>query len=109
MRTNDDLRLVAECSEITDLSLEQTKISDAGSAHLRGLPKLQWLNLYRCEIGDEGLKHLKTIDRLQHLPLGETKVTGVGLAHLQDMRQLVYLGLRGNSMQQPAPENSMSN
>ena len=96
--TNNDLALISDFSQLTDLSLEATSVGDAGLARLRNLQSLEWLNLYRTRIGDDGLKELKGLKRLQHLPIGETMVTDDGLAHLTDMKQLVYLGLRGNNV-----------
>ncbi|MBP87156.1 MAG: hypothetical protein CMJ64_10630 [Planctomycetaceae bacterium] len=93
-----DLALVSEFTQMTDLSLEETTISDAGLVHLRNLQQLEWLNLYRSRIGDQGLKEVSRLKSLQHLPIGETKVTDDGLDHLSDMKQLEYLGLRGNNV-----------
>ena len=45
--SDDQLKLVAGFEHLTDLSLEQTKIGDTGLAHLTGLAKLEWLNLYK--------------------------------------------------------------
>lgn len=96
--TNNDLRLLTQFTSMTDLSLEDTRITAAGLAHLRLLHKLEWLNLYRCRIGDEGMKHLAKLKSLQHLPVGETGISDSGLAHVRDLRQLLYLGLRGNKI-----------
>jgi hypothetical protein len=96
--TDKDLALVSEFAQLTDLSLEETAIGDAGLVHLRNLQKLEWLNLYRSRIGDPALMEVSRLKSLQHLPIGETHVTDAGLAHLSDMKQLVYLGLRGNNV-----------
>jgi len=96
--TNNDLRLLSQFTSMTDLSLEDTRITAAGLTHLRMLHKLEWLNLYRCRIGDAGLKELAGLKSLQHLPVGETGISDSGLAHVRDLRQLVYLGLRGNKI-----------
>jgi hypothetical protein len=95
---DDDLALLSEFTEITDLSLEETTITDVGLMHIRNLQKLEWLNLYRARIGDDGLQEVARLKSVQHLPIGDTKVTDAGLAHLSDMKQLVYLGLRGNNV-----------
>ena len=39
--TDDQLKLVASFEKLTDLSLEQTEIGDAGLEHLTGLAKLE--------------------------------------------------------------------
>ena len=83
---------------MTDLSLEETAIGDAGLAHLGRLDELRWLNLYRTKVGDAGLAHLKSLAKLEHLPLGETRVTDAGLVHLSGFHRLKYLGLRGDAI-----------
>ena len=93
---DEDLARLKHFSQLTDVSLEQTQISDAGLQHLAALPRLEWLNLYRTNLGNQGLASLANIQSLQHLPIGETQVTDDGLHHLKAMSQLVYLGLRGN-------------
>jgi hypothetical protein len=94
--TDGDLKAVGEFLTMTDLSLEETAITDKGLAHLTKLDGLVWLNLYQTKITDEGLRHVAKLKRLELLPIGETKVTDKGLAHLKKMTQLTYLGLRGN-------------
>gem|GEM_PF-355641 len=94
--TDAHLAQLADCVDLTDLSLEQTAVGPAGMAHLAGLPKLEWLNLYRAEVGDAGLAHIAKLPRLQHLPIGENGITDAGLKSLAGNRRLVYLGLRAN-------------
>jgi len=94
--TDAHLALLADCSELTDLSLENTAVGPDGLAHIAHLPKLEWLNLYRAKAGDAGLAHLAKLPRLQHLPIGENGITDAGLKSLADNRRLVYLGLRAN-------------
>ncbi|MBI4601897.1 MAG: sulfatase-like hydrolase/transferase [Planctomycetes bacterium] len=95
---DEALRLIGELEDLTDLSLEETSVGDAGAGHLAALEKLEWLNLYRTRIGDEGLAHLSRISSLKLLPIGETRVTDAGLVHLKRMGRLEYLGLRGNKV-----------
>ena len=96
--SDGDLELLNAFSDLADLSLENTKISDAGIQRLKKCQKLEWLNLYRTQIGDAALKHLAAFPNLKHLPIGETRITDTGLKHLTNMSQLVYLGLRGTSV-----------
>ena len=61
-----------------------TEITDAGLVHLKGLTKLELLNLNRSEITDAGLSHLKKLTNLQTLFLKDTKVTDAGIPELQE-------------------------
>ena len=45
------------------------------------------LNLYGTQVTDEVLLQLKGMTRLNNLQLGKTKVTGTGLKHLKDLTQ----------------------
>jgi hypothetical protein len=47
-----------------------TSITDAELVHLKGLTKLQTLNLYRTKITDAGLVHLRGMTKLKTLYLG---------------------------------------
>ena len=96
--TDQDLALLADFTQMTDLSLEKTTIGDAGIAHLGNLRRLEWLNLFQTRISDNSLQLLARIGSLQHLPIGETNVTDAGLVHVGKMKQLEYLGLRGNDV-----------
>ncbi|MFL2479761.1 MAG: hypothetical protein ACJ0K4_09440 [Verrucomicrobiales bacterium] len=48
--SDSDLILISNFKEITDLSLERTQITDAGTSHLSSLKKLEWLNLYKTKM-----------------------------------------------------------
>ncbi len=75
------------------LILCQTKITDAGLAHLKSLTNLQTLDLRRTKVSDAGLAHLKPLSNLQNLSLMETKVSDAGLAHLKSLTNLQKLHL----------------
>ena len=89
-----ELFLLRDFSQLTDLSLEETRVTVNGLRYLRHLEHLEWLNLYRTRVGDAGLKALSDLPRLAHLPLGDTNITDAGLAHLVGLESLRYLGLR---------------
>ena len=80
--------------EVVEVSLEVTKITDAGLVHLKGMTELQKLNLSRSNITDAGLMHLKGLPNLQNLSLFGTKVTNAGLVHLKGLTELQELNLR---------------
>ena len=70
------------------------KITDAGLVHLKGLTKLEYLNLSYTNITDAGLAHLKGLTKLETLSLSRTKITDAGLVHLKGLTKLegLYLG-----------------
>jgi hypothetical protein len=70
------------------LGLDNTKVTDAGLAHLKGLTHLQVLVLDSTEVTDAGLEHLEGMTELRTLHLFNTKVTDAGLAHLKGLNQL---------------------
>ena len=90
------LKFIGSLKEITDLSLEETQITEEGIRYISKLPKLEWLNLYKTKINNQSLKEIAKIKSLKLLPIGSTNVTDEGMTHLVTMTQLEYLGLRGN-------------
>ena len=77
----------------TSLFLANSKITDAGLAHLKGLENLKSLNLVWTKITDEGLVHLKGLTNLEKLYLSVTKITDAGLIHLKGLTKLKLLNL----------------
>ncbi len=72
--TDAGLLTVSTMSNLTKLRLDRTAITDAGLGHLTKLKKLNYLNLYRTDVTDTGLKTLTALPKLQHLYLYQTKV-----------------------------------
>jgi hypothetical protein len=70
----------------TSVSFQLTPVTNAGLEHLKGLTKLQKLDLDRAQITDAGLKHLKGLTKLQELHLNNTQVTDAGLVHLKAVK-----------------------
>ncbi len=71
-------------TKLKTLSLDSTKITDAGLVHLKGLTKLKGLDLWNTKITDAGLVHLKGLTKLKGLSQGKTKVTVDGIQELQE-------------------------
>ncbi len=44
---------------VTHVDLHNTQVTDAGLVHLKGLTRLQTLNLYRSQVTDAGVKELR--------------------------------------------------
>ena len=74
-----------EQGEVVRVSLADTKITDAGLVHLKGLTELQSLSMggVGSQITDAGLVHLKGLSSLQTLDLRFTQITDQGIADLK--------------------------
>jgi formylglycine-generating enzyme required for sulfatase activity len=92
---DDDLRAFAGQAHLQVLILGDTRISDAGLAHLKGLTSLNRLDLGTTDITNVGLVNLKDMTKLQRLELYRTTVGDAGLAHLSGLTDLRVLGLEG--------------
>ena len=82
--TDDHMEVLASFAELTDISLERTRVGSEGMRQLKVLKKL--------------VEHLSVMKNLKLLPVGNSGVTDAGLVHLGRMAQLEYLGLRGNTI-----------
>ena len=69
--------------ELISLSLDGTKVTDAGLVNLEGLTHLDCLWLANTGVTDAGLVHLVGMKRLFDLGVSGTKVTCHGAAKLQ--------------------------
>jgi len=91
-------QLWVQCTNVTDAGMAQLsdlsalqvlylcnnpQVTDAGLIHLKRLPRLQELRLDEANVTDAGLEHLQGLKTLRVLWLNDTKVTGAGLQHLQ--------------------------
>ena len=66
---------------------------DDDMAHLKGFPRLRYLNVFNSRVTEAGIVHLKSLPELENLSLGGTRITDAGLVHLQQLRKLEGLGL----------------
>lgn len=69
---------------IRSLSLQETRVTDAGLAHLPRLSGLKELELDGTAITDEGLDHLRGIITLSRIGLDLTRATRSGISRLRD-------------------------
>jgi Leucine-rich repeat (LRR) protein len=89
-------QMVAPLGQLTDLqelNLHQTLITDKGIASLKDLGRLRVLTLSANRISDSGLESLKNLKSLQVLALSRTDITDAGLPALYGLTQLqtIYL------------------
>ena len=87
------LQYLKGLTRLEDLELRDTKVTDAGVAHLRALPALKTLGLARTGITDEGMGRLGELSGLEALDITRTRVTDEGLRHLRGLRRLKRLDL----------------
>jgi hypothetical protein len=73
--------------------LSDTRISDAGLVHLKGLTSLRSLGLTRTKITDVGLENLTEMTSLRMLYLSYTQVADAGLVHLKGLTSLTWLNV----------------
>ena len=67
------------------MRLRNTTVTDAGLKHLVArLSQLQQLDIASTHITDAGLEYLKGLTRLQTLDLDGTQITYAGLEHLKN-------------------------
>jgi len=85
--------LLASLHDLRFLSLAETRVGDAGLAHLQSLTNLQELHLDHTEITDEGLKLLASLPNLEILDLKGTRITDAGLAEVGRLTRLKGLYL----------------
>ena len=71
--------------QLRDLSLNGTKVTDAGLLHLAGLTHLKTIRLNRTDITDRGLTQLKRLTHLEKLEVRETLVTDAGVDELRQV------------------------
>ena len=67
------------------LSLEGTRVTDAGLQYLEALPGLKHLNLSLTRVSDAGLASLERLDNLTTLQLADTRVTRRGITRLRKL------------------------
>ncbi len=85
--------LLTSLHDLRFLSLAETKVGDAGLAHLQSLTSLQELHLDHTGVTDEGLKLLASLPSLEILDLKGTRITDDGLAEIGRLTRLKGLYL----------------
>lgn len=73
---------------------DNRRVTDAGIAHLKQLPNLEYLDLRNTRMTDGGLKHFAAMNRLETLVLEGSQFTDNGVEHLDGCQHLRALQLR---------------
>ena len=95
---NDDcLSALADLPHVTVINTEASSISDAGLARI-GTADLDCLRMINSRVTDKGLSHLRGLVRLSMLDLTGNQITDAGLQDLASLERLEYLTLRGTAV-----------
>lgn len=86
-----DLELIARNSEIRELYLEHSGVTDAMLFELSPLQKLETLRLSGAPVTDDGLRVLSGFPNLKSLWLMDTNIQGPGLSNLSHVSRLMNL------------------
>jgi len=78
---------------VVKVSFRNTKVTDEGLSHVKGLTGLRELDLSHTDITNDGLHHLRALSDLTTLNLSFSKVTDAGLANLKGLSKLKWLDL----------------
>lgn len=83
------------------IQVPNSSVSDVGLSALRGLTKLEMLNLHGTRVVGPGLEHLRGLPALRILFLANTAVDDEGLALLDDLPSLRHLDLSHTRVRGP--------
>ena len=121
--TDADIEQIASAKSLKRLDLSLTYVSDRGIERLKGLDRLEELNLYAAEfitdaamaflrgnrqlktlnlrgtdVTDTSLAYVAELTNLRSLDISFTQITDVGLEHLVSLPQLEALNLGGDKI-----------
>lgn len=91
--TGGDLGSLRGLMKLESLDLSHSGVTSDGLAALQNLPRLKELILFGCPVSDEGLRHLKAFPGLERLDLWNAPITDGGLVHLKHLPNLRSLQL----------------
>ncbi len=78
---------------VLGINLVHTRANDEGMKNLRGLSRLETLDLNYTEISDEGMQHLAGMTKLSGLTLGSHRITDAGIEHIKGLTRLTFLNI----------------
>ena len=85
---------LAKLARLQSPDHDKNKAIVEGAIPPKGLPPLPGLALGETKISDAGLAHLKALPGIQRLELSKTRITDAGLAYLQSLTALRVLDLK---------------
>ena len=96
---DNKLKSIVKLSSLTRLSVERTKVSDAGIALLNGLPKLTYLNLVGTAVTAKGLNQLKSLKDLRQIFLYQTAISEAEFSQLSKLFPKAVIDTGGYKLQ----------
>jgi internalin A len=97
--TDQGMQEIKGLSKVEDLNLYYTEyVTDEGIAAIKDWKRLKRLNLHGTKVGDTGLEHIAGITTLESLNVGSTLMTDVGLERLANLQNLRQLTMGGNEL-----------
>ena len=102
--TSDGCTFIATFSGLQICYLGGTKIDDDGIANLKGAT-CECLGLENTKLTDAGLAYLKDLPRLNRILLNGTQVSDKGLVHLEQIKRLTLISLLGTKVTKKGVEN----
>jgi|GEM_PF-2855250 len=97
--TDDMVAQFSKLPKLTHLELSMCpQVTDAGVAHLKGMPQLLFLSLAETKVTDAGMLHLAGLTNLKFLRLGGTHITNPSLVNVEGMKQLESLWINETSI-----------
>ena len=93
--TDEGLAHLGRLTSLMGLALSNDQIPDTGLSRLKGLFRLRALSLHGTYISDARLAHLSGLVSLESLVLSNTEITDAGLVQLQRLASLTDLDLSG--------------
>ena len=103
--TDNGIDSLSQLTDLIKLSLSGTRVSDKGIKSLGQLKSLRMLNLFDTDLTDEGIKNLAHITSLTELLLGGPKVTEMGIRSLAPLTSLTTLYFMDTELSDHAIEN----
>ena len=85
-------------SNITQLDVSRTKMTDSAMRAAGGMQNLTWLSARNTVVSDNGLKSLSSLKFLSYLNLSGTNVTDRGLKDLSALKSLEEIYLWGSKV-----------
>ena len=98
-------RILRDLPSVEYLGLNNTAISDAGTAVLGRLKHLKSLSLSSTHVTDAGLENLRPCKELEILQLSDTRISDAGLGPLTGLPELRRLWVDGTGVTDAGMEN----